>query len=209
MQALLLIDLQNDFMPTGSLPVAAGDSVVPVANRIIDALRGSAIIVATQDWHPANHGSFASQHAGKSPGELVKLGGVDQVLWPDHCVQLSHGAQLHTQLDKRSIQKLFYKGTDVGIDSYSAFFDNGHQRATGLGEWLRQRGVREIVTLGLATDFCVKFSVLDALELEFGVTLVSDGCRGVNLEAGDSERAITEMAERGARVVESSALLKA
>ncbi|MEZ4373743.1 MAG: bifunctional nicotinamidase/pyrazinamidase [Polyangiaceae bacterium] len=209
MQALLLIDLQNDFMPTGSLPVADGDSVVPVANRVMAALSGDAIIVATQDWHPADHGSFATQHAGKSPGELVKLGGVDQVLWPDHCVQLSHGAQLHTELDSRKIEKLFFKGTDVGIDSYSAFFDNGHLRATGLADWLRVRGVGEIVTLGLATDFCVKFSVLDALELGFGVTLVSDGCRGVNLQAGDSERAIAEMAERGARVVESSALLGA
>lgn len=209
MQALLLIDLQNDFMPTGSLPVADGDSVVPVANRVMAALSGDAIIVATQDWHPANHGSFATQHAGKSPGELVKLGGVDQVLWPDHCVQLSHGAQLHTELDSRKIEKLFFKGTDVGIDSYSAFFDNGHRRATGLADWLRVRGVRDIVTLGLATDFCVKFSVLDALELGFRVTLVSDGCRGVNLQAGDSERAIAEMAERGARVVESSALLSA
>ncbi len=208
MQALLLIDLQNDFMPTGSLPVADGDAVVPVANRLMAAFSGETIVVATQDWHPANHGSFASQHDGKSPGEVIKLGGVDQVLWPDHCVQHSYGSRLHHEVESRSIERLFYKGTDVAIDSYSAFFDNGHKRATGLAEWLMTRGVRDVVALGLATDFCVKFSVLDALELGFNVTLVADGCRGVNLKAGDSEGAIAEMAKRGARVLHSEELLK-
>lgn len=207
MKALLLIDLQNDFMPTGALPVVDGDSVVPVANRLIEALKGEALIVATQDWHPADHGSFASQHPGKAPGELVKLGGVDQVLWPDHCVQKTFGAQLQSQVNSRDVEKVFFKGTDVGIDSYSAFFDNGHQRATGLGDWLAVKGVREVIILGLATDFCVKFSVLDALELGLRVTLVADGCRGVNLRPGDSERAIAEMAERGARIVGSPELL--
>lgn len=206
MQALLLIDLQNDFMPSGALPVSAGDQVVPIANRLLSGL-GAALNVASQDWHPADHGSFASQHPGKSPGDLGELGGLPQVLWPDHCVQGSYGALLHSQLEARGIQKLFFKGTDVGIDSYSAFFDNGHQRATGLGAWLTERGVREVVALGLATDFCVKFSVLDALELGFKVSLVRDACRGVDLKPGDSERALAAMAERGARIVTSAELL--
>lgn len=206
MQALLLIDLQNDFMPSGALPVSAGDQVVPIANRLLSGL-GAALKVASQDWHPADHGSFASQHPGKSPGDLGELGGLPQVLWPDHCVQGSYGALLHSQLEARGIQRLFFKGTDVGIDSYSAFFDNGHQRATGLGAWLTERGVREVVALGLATDFCVQFSVLDALELGFKVSLVRDACRGVDLKPGDSERALAAMAERGARIVTSAELL--
>lgn len=206
MNALLLIDLQNDFLPTGALPVRDGDATLEVANRLIAGL-GADIIVATQDWHPAGHGSFASQYEGKNPGQLVELGGVQQVLWPDHCVQHSHGARFAASLETSAIEKIFFKGTDPGIDSYSGFFDNDHKKSTGLADWLHQRGVQALVVLGLATDFCVKFTVLDALTEGFDVTVVRDGCRAVNLAAGDGERAFAEMRERGARLTVSDALL--
>ena len=200
MKALLLIDIQNDFLPGGSLAVPEGDAVIPVANEHI-AQGGWDIVYATQDWHPADHGSFASQHAGKTPGELVRLGGVDQILWPDHCIQQSSGAELAADLHQEAIDEIVYKGVDSQIDSYSGFYDNGKQRATGLEDLLKQRGVREVWIMGLATDYCVKFTVLDALEAGFEVRLVLDGCRGVNLQPGDVEKAIEDMRAAGAIIV--------
>lgn len=201
MRALLLVDIQNDFMPFGALPVAGGDEIVPVANALI--LR-SGLVVATQDWHPAGHGSFASAHAGASPGDRVLLGGVDQMLWPDHCVQGTPGASFHSALDVAGIDRVVRKGSDPAIDSYSGFFDNDHRTATGLGEFLESHAVDEIVVLGLATDYCVRATVLDAVGLGFGVTLVTDGCRAVDATPGDGDRAIAEMHAAGVRVVESS-----
>ena len=199
-RALILVDIQNDFMPTGALPVADGHAVVPVANALIAEFD---TVVATQDWHPANHGSFASQHAGKSPYELIDLNGLEQVLWPDHCVQGSEGAKFVAGLNVDGISAVFPKGTDPSVDSYSGFFDNGHRRDTGLAAWLRERDIERLWVLGVATDYCVKFTVLDALREGFDTSLVIDGCRGVNMNEGDVDAAIEAMREAGAKIVES------
>lgn len=205
-EALILVDLQYDFMPGGALPIAEGHKVVPVANRI---QRHFGLVVATQDWHPANHGSFASQHPGKKPGDVIDLNGLPQVLWPDHCVQGSRGAEFHDDLDRSRIAEVFQKGVDPQIDSYSGFYDNAHRRSTGLTEYLRSEGVTDVTIAGLATDYCVKYSVLDALHFGFKATVVEDGCRGVNLEPGDSAAALDEMRAAGAQVIRSTALVPA
>ncbi len=201
MRALVLVDVQNDFMPFGALPVADGDAVVPVANALMPRF---GLVVATQDWHPADHGSFASNHEGAAPGEVIDLGGIEQVLWPDHCVQDLPGASFHSALDVGGIDHVIRKGTDPAVDSYSGFFDNDRRSETGLDAYLRERGVDEVVVLGLATDYCVRATVLDAIGLGYGVTVVEDGCRAVDLEAGDGERALEEMHAAGARIVESA-----
>jgi len=200
MRALVLVDLQYDFCPGGALAVATGDATIAVARRVMPHFE---TIVATQDWHPADHKSFAVNNPGKQVGELGELGGMPQVMWPAHCVQGSRGAELHGELDRARITGVFHKGTDPMIDSYSGFFDNGHAKATGLGDWLNSRGVGELYVLGLATDYCVKFTVLDALQLGFAVWLVEDGCRAVNLAPDDGEHAIAAMREAGATVITS------
>lgn len=201
MKALLCVDIQNDFCPGGALEVAEGDQVVPVANALIEQF---GLVVATQDWHPANHKSFAAMHPWRYPGQVIELNGLEQILWPIHCVQGSFGAEFVRELKQSAFDKVFVKGTDPEIDSYSGFFDNGHRKATGLGDYLKSKGVEEIYILGLALDVCVKYTVLDALELGFKAYLVEDGCRGVNLKPEDSERAIAEMREKGAIIVQST-----
>jgi nicotinamidase/pyrazinamidase len=197
-RALLLVDLQNDFCAGGALAVAEGDSTVDVANQLIDwSLARNEPIVATQDWHPANHGSFASQH-GVEPFTQGQLDGLPQTFWPDHCVQQSEGAQLHPLLNRAGINEIVHKGENPAIDSYSAFFDNGHRQKTALDDWLRAHAITEITVLGLATDYCVKFTVLDALKLGYQVNVITDGCRGVNLHAQDSAQAFMDMAAEGA-----------
>ena len=196
MKALLLIDIQNDFLPGGALAVAQGDEVVPRANVLAAQYE---LVVATQDWHPAGHKSFASEHPGRHVGEVVQLDGVAQVLWPDHCIEGTHGAEFAAELDRTRIDHVIQKGTDRTIDSYSGFFDNARRKSTGLEAYLRSRGVNEIHLAGLATDYCVKFTALDGVELGFSVTLLSEAVRGVELAAGDCERAIAEM--RSASVV--------
>lgn len=203
MRALLLTDIQNDFMPFGALPVADGDGVVSVANVLIPRF---SLVVATQDWHPAEHGSFASTHPGAKVGDVVMLGEIEQVLWPDHCVQGTPGASFHSALDIAGIDRVVRKGNDPGFDSYSGFFDNGHGRATGLGGFLESHAVDEIVVLGLTTDYCVRATALDAVGLGFGVILVSDGCRAVNAQPGDGDRALAEMHAAGVRIIESAQL---
>ena len=198
MQALLLIDLQIDFCPGGALPVSEGDLVVPVANTLMSHFD---LVVATKDWHPADHQSFAANHPWRKPGQVIDLHGLSQVLWPIHCVQESFGAEFAPALDTNGIHEVFVKGTDPTIDSYSGFFDNGHRKSTGLGDFFKQKGVKELFVMGLATDYCVKFSVLDALDLGFTTYLISDGCRGVNLEANDSENAINDMEQKGAHII--------
>lgn len=197
-RALLLVDIQNDFCAGGALAVAEGDSTVDIANALIDwcKSRGDAVL-ASQDWHPANHGSFASQH-GVAPFSTGELDGLAQTFWPDHCVQNSDGAALHPLLNQQAIDEVFRKGEDPNIDSYSAFFDNDHRKATALHGWLQQHGIRELIVLGLATDYCVKFSVLDALKLGYEVSVITDGCRGVNIQPQDSTQAFMEMAVEGA-----------
>ncbi len=201
MHALLLIDIQNDFMPGGALAVKEGDQIIPVVNALQEKFE---LVIATQDWHPQNHGSFAANHAGKNIGEIIELNGLPQILWPVHCVQNSPGAAFHPGLNTKKIKHTIVKGTDPGIDSYSGFFDNGHKKATGLEEYLKQKGVDSVSLCGLATDYCVKFSALDAAELGFKTTLIRDACRGVELSPGDTEQAICEMKATGVQITDSS-----
>ncbi len=198
MDCLLLVDLQNDFMPGGALAVPKGDEVIAVANQLVTRFE---FVVASQDWHPPQHHSFASQHRGRRPGETIQLRGVTQVLWPDHCVQGTHGAEFHQGLDQGQVSEVVQKGTALDIDSYSAFFDNARLRSTGLGERLRERKVGTIYLLGLATDYCVKFSALDAASLGFKVKVVSEGCRGIDLKAGDVQRSWDELRAAGVEIV--------
>lgn len=207
MNALLLVDLQNDFLPTGALPVAGGDAVLPIANRLCRGQHFSRIL-ATQDWHPRDHGSFAANHPGRKPGEVIDLDGISQVLWPVHCVQGTRGAEFAPGLPVGQIQRVFQKGTDPRIDSYSGFFDNGHRKSTGLGEYLREHHVVDLFVLGLATDYCVKFTVLDARKLGFSVVVFTDGCRAVNAQPGDDERAFAAMREAGAGLMTSDEFLR-
>jgi nicotinamidase/pyrazinamidase len=200
MKALVLVDIQNDFVPGGALAVREGDLVVPVAKRLILQFD---LVVATQDWHPADHQSFAANHPRRKVGEVIEVAGLPQVLWPVHCVQGTPGAEFVPGLDVAKVTQVFRKGTDASIDSYSGFFDNGHRRATGMGEWLKGRGVTDLYVMGLATDYCVKFTALDGRGLGFNVWLIEDGCRGVELRPGDVGRAVEEMRAAGVRVIGS------
>lgn len=199
--ALVIVDVQRDFLPGGALPVPEGDRVVPVANALSPRFE---LVVATQDWHPSDHGSFASRHPGKRPGDVVDLAGLPQVLWPDHCVEGTPGADFAPGLDLSRIHEVVRKGTDASIDSYGGFFDNGRRKATGLEGILRARGVEEITILGLATDYCVKVTALDARRLGFATRIVLDGVRGVDLAPGDSERAVEEMRAAGVEAVRAA-----
>ena len=190
MKALILVDLQNDFLPGGALAVPDGDAVVDVANRLMPEFD---LVVATRDCHPADHRSFASQHPRHRVGELIELDGYPQVLWPDHCVAGTPGADFAPRLDVSHVDRVFLKGVDPQVDSYRGFYDNRGQRDTGLADYLRQRGVTEVYLLGLATDYCVKFTALDAVRLGFVTHVIEDGCRGVELEAGDVDRAWQDM----------------
>lgn len=203
MRALILVDIQNDFCAGGALAVPDGDAVVAVANRLMEH---ADLIVATQDWHPAEHGSFAANHPGRNPFELAELGGLPQVLWPVHCVAWTGGAQFHPHLDTRRIHRVFPKGTDPAIDSYSGFFDNGRRKATGLGDWLKSQGVDEVLVCGLATDYCVKATAIDAADLGYRTILVEDACRGVGLIANDLTNAIKSLREKGVCIVSSEAV---
>ena len=204
MDALLLVDLQNDFLSGGSLAVPDGEAVISIANRLMSRFDH---IIASQDWHPPGHKSFADQHPGLSPGDSIQLNGTPQILWPRHCVQDSVGAEFSRDLQTPRITHVTRKGTEPEIDSYSAFFDNGHLKETDLHAYLQIQGIRHLSVLGLATDYCVKYSVLDALSLDYQVTLVTDAIRGVELAAGDCQRAIVEMSTHGALLQESAALL--
>ncbi len=200
MQALALVDLQNDFVPGGALAVPHGDEVVAVANRLMPCFD---VVVATQDWHGPRHGSFASAHFGRSLGDQIELHGLPQVLWPDHCVRGTPGAELVAGLHSARIQRVFRKGVDDAVDSYSGFFDNARRRSTGLGEFLRERGVTDICIMGFATDYCVKATALDAVALGFRTTLIVDGCRGVDLAPGDAQRAVAAMQTAGVSIMDS------
>lgn len=203
--ALLLTDIQNDFLPTGSMPVPQGDEVVQVANKLSPLFE---VVLATQDWHLAGHGSFASAH-GKQPGEVIDLNGIQQDLWPDHCVQETSGAEFAEKLELDRVRKCFQKGIDPAIDSYGGFYDNGWRRETGLEAYLREHHITTIYVLGLATDYCVKYTVLDGIKLGFNMVCVVDGCRGINVHPEDEKLAIEEMRAAGAKIVTSSELLEA
>jgi nicotinamidase/pyrazinamidase len=206
MKALILVDIQNDFLPGGALAVPDGDKVIAIANKLQPLFP---LVVATQDWHPANHGSFAASHPRKNVFEQIELNGLPQTLWPVHCVQNTKGAELAAALNRDRIAKVFPKGTDVTIDSYSGLFDNGHRKSTGLGEWLKAQGVTEVYVCGLATDYCVKFTALDAVQFGFKTCLIEDASRGVNLQPGDVSKAVAEMKRAGVTVVQSTDLLNA
>lgn len=204
MKALLIIDLQNDFLPGGALAVKDGNQVVPFISKLVN--HDFDYVVASKDWHPENHGSFAETH-GRNVGEHIQLKGMDQILWPTHCVQGSWGAEFSDKLDVNKIDKVFLKGTEKDIDSYSAFFDNGHHRSTGLEDFLKSKGVTDIYFVGLATDYCVKFSLLDAAQLGFKTYLVLDACKPVNLKEGDETQAIAEMKKVGAKITTTEEVL--
>ncbi len=203
MRALIIVDLQNDFLPGGALGVPRGDEVVAVANRVQEEFD---LVVATQDWHPPDHGSFAANHPGKKVGDVIDLNGLEQILWPVHCVQNTPGAALVAGLKTDRIKRIFHKGTDPDIDSYSCLFDNGHRKATGLGDYLSDRGVKQVYIAGLATDYCVKFTALDARQLGLETYVIEDGCRGVDVSPGDSEKAIEQMKRAGVSIILSGAV---
>jgi len=203
MNTLIIVDVQNDFLPGGALAVPRGDEIVSLAN---DLQKRFELVVATQDWHPPDHGSFAANHAGKKPGDRIMLDGIEQILWPVHCVQNTTGAEFAPGLETERFARIFQKGIDPKIDSYSTFFDNAHRRATGLADYLRQRGVTDIYICGLALDYCVKYSVLDARQLGFNADVIVDACRGINLAPGDVDLAIKEMQASGARIMRSDEL---
>lgn len=198
MTVLLLIDIQNDFLPGGALAVTNGGEVIPVANRIIPEYE---LVVATQDWHPKGHMSFASQHPDHEVGDTIDLDGLTQILWPDHCVQGTVGAAFASGLNTKGIHQVIQKGTDLSIDSYSGFFDNARRKATGLEAYLREKDVDEVHVMGLATDYCVKLTALDALDLGFRTSILSEGVRGVDLNEGDCQRAIDEMQAAGIGII--------
>jgi nicotinamidase/pyrazinamidase len=202
MNALILVDIQNDFSPTGSLPVPEGDQIIVTVNRLQPHFD---LVVATKDWHPVDHKSFAREH-GKNPGDTILLNGTEQILWPDHCVQGTTGAELFPGLNRAGIHKVIRKGTDPDLDSYSGFFDNDHKTRTGLDAYLKQKGVLEVYLTGLATDYCVKFTAKDARMLGYETYIIRDATRGVNLNKGDVEKAIAEMEKEGINIIESSSI---
>jgi nicotinamidase/pyrazinamidase len=203
MKALIVVDIQNDFCPGGALAVADGDEVVPVANRLLSRF---SCAVATQDLHPRAHLSFAANHPGHNTYDVIDLEGLSQVLWPVHCVTGTHGSAFHPDLAIAHLSAIVPKGTDPHIDSYSGFFDNGHRKATGLELVLRERQVEAVYVLGLATDYCVKATALDAVALGFRTFVVRDGCRAVNLHPDDGDKAFEAMHAAGIAVIESAEL---
>lgn len=201
--ALIIVDVQNDFIPGGALAVREGDQVVSVINEVQRKFKH---VIATQDFHPANHGSFAANHPGKNPGELIELAGLTQILWPVHCVQGSWGADFHPDLDNRSWEAIFQKGKNPEVDSYSGFFDNARRGDTGLGDYLKSKGINQVFVCGLALDYCVKFTALDAKSLGFDTVLIADATRAVNLSPADGDKAINEMKETGISILTSQEL---
>ncbi len=196
-EALIVIDVQNDFCPGGALAVAGGDEVVPVINGLIERFDH---VVLTQDWHPAGHSSFASSHPGKAPFETIEMPYGTQTLWPDHCVQGTGGAAFHDGLSWDRAELVIRKGFRKSIDSYSAFFENDHKTPTGLSGYLRERGITRVTLAGLATDFCVAYSAIDARRQGFEATVILEGCRAIDL--GGSLAAMTEkMKEAGVTLV--------
>jgi len=192
MKALVIIDVQNDFLINGSLEVPDGHDVIEPINEII---KNYALVVATKDWHPLDHVSFVSNHQGKKIGDIVKVNNLDQILWPVHCVQESRGSDFPTTLNVKAIDKIIYKGTNSQIDSYSGFHDNGKIRSTGLSDYLKAKNVTSIDYVGLVTEYCVKFTVFDSIEEGFKSRVILKGIKGINLE--ESNKALKEMKSKG------------
>ncbi len=201
MKSLILVDPQIDFMPGGALAVPDGDRIIPVINRIIS---GFELVVATQDWHPAVHKSFAVNHPGKKEFEIINLDGLEQKLWPPHCIQGTRGAEFHPDLQLNSVEAIFRKGMEEHIDSYSGFYDNGHRKSTGLSGYLREKGARELYFSGLAADICVYFTLLDALREGFSANLIEDAA--VPLDPQEFPNIKREILSRGGRLIQSAEL---
>ena len=199
MKTLIITDVQHDFMPGSVLGAPHANEIVPIINRIIPHFDH---VIATLDWHPENHVSFADAHGAKV-GDVRRVGGREQILWPVHCVQNSHGAHFAKGLHTEKIEVVFHKGVDANVDSYSAFFDAARHRATGLEAYLEKHNLWKLYFVGLATDYCILYSVLDALELGFDVTVIRDACRAIDLHKGDGERAMETMRSKGAKLVDS------
>ena len=201
MNAIILVDIQNDFLPTGNLPVPQGDEIIDVVNPLLSKFEH---VIATQDWHPANHGSFASQHDGKDAFTVIDLNGLDQVLWPDHCVQDSKGANFAPGLHTEQIQKVVQKGTDPSVDSYSGFADNGGRIQTELDDYLRAKSIDTVYVCGLALDYCVQFTAHDALKRGYTTYVITDACRGI--DPAGVQQALQSLEEAGAVLVSSTEL---
>ncbi len=200
MNALLIIDVQNDFCPGGALAVPDGDQVIPVINRMVESFGH---VIQTQDWHPKDHSSFASSHEGKNPYDTIQVDYGEQILWPDHCVQGTNGAEFHSKLETNKSEVIIRKGFRKKIDSYSAFFENDKKTKTGLSGYLKERGVSDLYVCGLATDFCVKWSVLDGIKEGFTIHVLEDAVKGIDIE-GSVEKAWKEMKSAGANIILSS-----
>jgi nicotinamidase/pyrazinamidase len=201
-RALIVVDIQNDFVPGGALAVPDGHAVVPVANAWIARFAANGeLVVATLDWHPADHVSFVTQNPGTRVGDIIEVDGLAQVIWPVHCVQDTHGAEFVDGLETGGICGVVRKGTDPRIDSYSGFFDNHHRKQTELAGRLRGAGVSDVYIMGLATDYCVKFTALDSRQLGFETWVIAEGTRAINVQAGDEQRAIQEMIGAGVHMV--------
>ena len=205
MKALILVDIQNDFLPGGALAVPKGNDILPVVDVLLSLPFD--LIVATKDWHPANHASFA-ENQGKNPGEKITCSAQSNKFYGPSTASKIPKAQSSPGLNTNKINKIIYKGTDKDIDSYSTFFDNGHNKSTGLEDYLRKHGVKDLYIAGLATEYCVKYSVIDALKLGFNVFVIVDACRGINLNPGDSTNALQEMQNKGAVLTTSTDLVK-
>ncbi|MFW6248368.1 MAG: bifunctional nicotinamidase/pyrazinamidase [Bacteroidota bacterium] len=201
MDALIIVDVQNDFLPGGSLAVSDGDKIVPVINALQEKFE---LVVATQDWHPEDHGSFASNHEGKEPFDKTMLEGLEQILWPDHCVQSSKGADFSGKLKNKKVEAIFRKGMEKQIDSYSGFFDNGKKKATGLADYLRGRGVERVFIAGLAADVCVGFTTLDALELGFETFVIEDATKPIDEQNWKEMK--NDITSRGGKIIMADAV---
>ena len=190
MKTLIIVDAQNDFMPGGALEVRKGDKIIPVINKILPKFD---LVVATQDWHPSNHKSFAVNHADKKEFEIIQLNGLEQKLWPPHCVQGTAGAEFHRDLNMKPVEAIFRKGMDEEIDSYSGFYDNGHKKSTGLAGFLKEKTAKDLYFCGLAADICVYFTLLDALKEGFKATLIEDAAIPLLMEHYDDVKADIRM----------------
>ena len=201
MEALIIVDIQNDFLPGGALEVPDGDHIIPVVNEMQEKFT---LVVATQDWHPSRHGSFASAHKGKKPFDKTTLGGLEQILWPDHCIQGTKGAAFAKNLSMNAVEAIFRKGLDPLIDSYSGFFDNGKKKTTGLADYLRGKGVQQVYICGLAADVCVAFTTLDAIGEGFETFLIEDATRPIDQKGFENMKA--EIQRKGGNVIQSSSI---
>jgi len=201
MKTLIIIDPQNDFMPGGSLSVPNGDEIIPIVNKLQEKFD---LVIASQDWHPTGHASFASSHKGKNEFETIDLNGIEQVMWPEHCVQNTDGAEFHKDLETAKIEAIFRKGTNPEIDSYSAFYDNQHLKSTGLAGYLKEKKANDLYFCGLAAEICVHFTAKDAIKEGFKATVIEDAVRALNSE--DFEKAKAELKELGGKIISSEAI---